>query len=778
MHEDWIATKFLLQLRADEQGRGRRSLAEYLAGFPGHEELVAREFVAATADAAPDDDGGPEGTIGPFRLLRRLGRGSQGVVHLAEDSRWPRLVALKIVADDDPGARLAMLREAVASARIRHRGFAALLEAGEHEGRPWIATQDVAGESLRERLADGRALAVDEAVAIVAELAAALHAAHEHGLVHRDVKPSNIVLAADGPVLLDLGLAHDERGALPTLTGTAACGTPDYMAPEQLEAAQAIDRRVDVWALGVVLYRCLFGRLPFAAPSRAAVCHAILEREPELPHPLDRRLRAILTTALQRDRDRRYASAAAFGADLAAFRAGEPVAALLPGPLERCGRLARRHRAATAVAAAIALAFVVGLLVELVSLGREAQLRLRAERAFADVRTMARTLAFDVHDRLRGVAGATAARRLVLERARDLFERLLPESEDDPALALELVGALVRLGDVLGHEGTENLGAVADAEACYARALGLATRCWQRGVAEPAAARQLLVAFLRDADAHTHADPGAAAVAYAGVLERIAAARQRWPADRELAVVDAASRLNNGLLLQGQGRDGEAVAFFAAAAATLRQLAATGTPAETGEQLAATLVAHGRALAHLGRLEPCAAILEEARELAAAPASAVRPATLACACLELGTVRLAAGQRDEGEALLAETIAIRRRCLADNPDDVTAALLLASACFERALRVEAAAADIDAGLEVCAALRRRLPAHPRAVAQQARLVLLRAQRCPDAGAARADLDAAQALLGELRGLSPRDLDAAGIEQWLHELRGRPAPGQR
>ncbi|MGB3965568.1 MAG: serine/threonine-protein kinase, partial [Planctomycetota bacterium] len=289
-HATWLATEFLKRLRHDEERHARRPLADYLKDYPGHEDLIAREYVLASDDGPRPGDDAADQCIGPFRLLRELGHGGQGAVHLAEDTRLGRQVALKVLrAGGDHASRLRFVREAHAAARLHHPAIATVLETGTHDGVAWLAVQYVPGPSLAGRLLDVGRLPLREAAELVARMAEALEVAHRAGLVHRDVKPANVLLGPDGPVILDFGLAHDRTRDEPTLTSPGdLCGTPAYMAPEQIAGRQTVDARIDVWALGVVLFECVTGSLPFAAPTQQGVCHAVLHHVLTIPARLPR----------------------------------------------------------------------------------------------------------------------------------------------------------------------------------------------------------------------------------------------------------------------------------------------------------------------------------------------------------------------------------------------------------------------------------------------------------------------------------------------------------
>ena len=272
---------------------------------------------------------------GRYRLLRRLGRGGMGVVYQASDERLQRFVALKFLVSP-PSARAQdrsrFLREARAAAALDDPHVCTVYEAGEDGGRAYIAMAFIDGPTLRDRIAQGP-LAIEEAVAIARDVAAGLAAAHARGVVHRDVKPGNVLLA--GPRLAkitDFGLARME-GAGQSTTAAGLAGTPAYMSPEQAQGLPT-DQRTDIWSFGCVLYEMLTRRSPFSTASGQVDVFAIVHGpspaaaafRPEVPASLA----AVVDRCLQPDLRRRYQSASSLLADLEAVKAGSAPAVRPP----------------------------------------------------------------------------------------------------------------------------------------------------------------------------------------------------------------------------------------------------------------------------------------------------------------------------------------------------------------------------------------------------------------------------------------------------------------
>src|SRR4051794_9515629 len=266
----------------------------------------------------------PGSELGRYRVEGLVGRGGMGAVYRAVDLRLGRTVALKLLAPEltaDAGFRSRFLTESRRAAALDHAGVVPVYEAGEEGGRLFIAMRFVDGVDLAELLRRDGPLEPARAVRIAAQVADALEAAHRRGLVHRDVKPSNILIAredeTDRALLADFGLARDTRAPDGATAPGAIVGTIAYLAPETIRG-DAADARADVYALGCVLFECLTGRPPFPGPSDVAVLYAHLEEEPPRARTLrpgvPRALDEVVARALAKDPARRWSSAAAFAA--------------------------------------------------------------------------------------------------------------------------------------------------------------------------------------------------------------------------------------------------------------------------------------------------------------------------------------------------------------------------------------------------------------------------------------------------------------------------------
>jgi serine/threonine protein kinase/formylglycine-generating enzyme required for sulfatase activity len=466
-----LFAEFLERYHAGEADPGELFLAH-----PEHAGTL-RRFWACLESAGEVRQPRPAGVpFGKYRLLRQLGAGAQGTVHLAEDTQLGRQVALKILPLHRAVRAEAIgrfRREAAMVARLDHPGICTVYEAGEQDSAAFIAMRFAEGTTLAALLVDarkaGQPLPFARALELVELVATALHAAHEAGLVHRDVKPGNIMVAPDGrPVVLDFGLARDASAGSEAseLTRTGdMLGTPAYMSPEQLHGNRiAVDARTDVYSLGVVLFECLTLRRPFEAPTVEQLYQQILTAPvPDLRRSrrdLDRDTALVVATALAKDREHRYASAAAFAEDLRRLRNRAPILARPIGWLRYATAWSRRRPGIAASIAVTAVTLVASTIVSLAlffraDAAREAfeQLadieRLRAanaaaERLYPATPSLAPRLADWLEQQGRPLAQRLPLHRDTLQRVRDraLARTAGDADRDGPDLDLERLARL------------------------------------------------------------------------------------------------------------------------------------------------------------------------------------------------------------------------------------------------------------------------------------------------------------------------------------------------
>jgi serine/threonine-protein kinase len=293
-----------------------------------------------------------------------LGHGGMGVVYKAWHRRLHRTVAVKMLlagAYAQPPELERFVREAETVAGLRHANIVQVHEAGDVDGRPYFTMEFVEGGSLAQKLA-GTPQPARQGASLVAVLAEAVHAAHQRGVVHRDLKPGNVLLTADGtPKLTDFGVARRLEGTASLTQSGALLGTASYMAPEQAEGrSRDVGPAADTYALGAILYELLTGRPPFRAETAVETLRQVVSQDPVPPSRLNaavpRDPETICLKCLEKDPQRRYPSALALAEDLQRFQRDEPIAARPVGPLERTLRWIGRHPTGAAlVATALAL---------------------------------------------------------------------------------------------------------------------------------------------------------------------------------------------------------------------------------------------------------------------------------------------------------------------------------------------------------------------------------------------------------------------------------------
>ncbi len=462
---------WLAGLRCEDEALARE-IAELLAASAAGERRFATpawERLAPSESEAPM----PE-RVGPYRIRREIGRGGMGRVFLAEqeDPAFRRTVALKII--DRPGLAEDMIRrfrdEVRILAGLEHPGIARFYDAGRAEDGSWfLALEYVEGEDLLA-FVRRRNLDLRERVGLFLQVLDAIDFAHRRLVVHRDLKPGNVMVSSDGRAkLLDFGISKivDPDDSMVTRTELRAF-TPAYASPEQLRGERATVA-TDIYSLGVMLYEILAGRRP-DAPRVAAG----LARDPEPPStaarqtgdPVDPRsqattfirwqdltgdLDAIALKALRAEPESRYRSAAAFADDLKRWLASEPVEARRGGRRYRLAKFAARHRLSLSAATAIFLALAAGFSAALEQRSRALAAQARAEATVADLHRLTQSMLFEIYEDVRELPNSLKVSSKVVRGATEALNRLAATAGDDPRLLADLASGYEQLGSLFSQ---------------------------------------------------------------------------------------------------------------------------------------------------------------------------------------------------------------------------------------------------------------------------------------------------------------------------------------
>jgi serine/threonine protein kinase/tetratricopeptide (TPR) repeat protein len=488
-------------------------------GLPAEKKL-SPEFLGDPALAVSFKIGlRPEGElwigrwVGPYKIIEQIGIGGMGEVYRAvrDDEQYRREVAIKVVrAGQDSGLVISRFKnERQILAGLDHSNIARLLDGGTTEkGAPYFVMELIDGQPVGQ-YCDRQKLAVTERLKLFLQVCSAVQYAHQRLIIHRDIKPSNILVTAEGvPKLLDFGIA---KIVDPSLQGNSAehtmtmfrVLTPSYASPEQIKG-EPISTASDVYSLGVVLYELLTGHHPYRSKSMTPpeMARATCEVEPERPstvvartlfvdkegHPetitpetvsrvrdgspdrLQKRLRGdldnIVLMALRKEPQRRYSSVEQFAQDLQRHLEDIPVIARKDTLAYRTSKFVTRHKVGVALGVAVAITLCVALAVTV----REARI---AERHFNDVRKLANSLMFDVHDAIQDLPGSTPARKLLVERALQYLDSLAQEAGSDASLQRELAVAYEKVGRVQGGTAYGNLGDRPNAIKSFRKALAI-----------------------------------------------------------------------------------------------------------------------------------------------------------------------------------------------------------------------------------------------------------------------------------------------------------------
>jgi serine/threonine protein kinase/tetratricopeptide (TPR) repeat protein len=509
-----------------EVARGDPELYRELESLLASHKEAGSEFLNTPAlPTAPGDvEADPQHSLlgrrlGAYQIVEVIGIGGMGKVYRAfrADDQYRKQVALKVVrGGQDSGfviSRFKNERQILAS--LDHPNIARLLDGGTtEEGVPYFVKELIEGKAI-DRYCHEHNLATAERLKLFLQVCSAVQLAHQRLIVHRDLKPGNILVTPDGvPRLLDFGIAKlldpaMGEGSEPTQTLTQfRAFTPGYASPEQIKG-EPITTASDVYSLGVVLYELLTGCSPYGSSGRTPheISRSVCDLEPVKPstairrrstspqrggppvaggesNKLSRRLKGdldnIILMAMRKEPPRRYNSVEQFAEDIRRHLENLPVIARRDTAGYRASKFIARHKTGVAATAAFAILLLAALFVTV----REARIarqqaeiareqRARAERRFNDVRKLANSLMFEVHDSIKNLPGTTPARKLLVSRALEYLDSLSREASGDPSLQRELAAAYDRMGDVLGDTGTANLGDFVGASQSYAKALAI-----------------------------------------------------------------------------------------------------------------------------------------------------------------------------------------------------------------------------------------------------------------------------------------------------------------
>ncbi len=724
---DWLAQA----CGGDEELR--REVASLLAAHAGAGAFLETAALAhdgaanAVATAARTSLAAVAGRhIGPYQLVRELGHGGMGIVYLAEraDAAFEKLVAIKIVRGGFPG-ELALQRfrdERRILATLDHPNIARLLDGGTTgEGLPYVVMEYVDGAPLDEYCQAVRASLLQR-LSLFRQICAAVQFAHQRLVIHRDLKPGNILVTPDGtPKLLDFGIAKllEPEGVPETHTQTGMRAfTLESASPEQIRG-EPMTVSSDVYALGVLLFQLMTGQRPYgpAALTDPDLMRAICDTPPVRPATAARQgtgfvvgieLEWVVLKALRKEPDRRYASVEQLAEDVTRFLTGRPVLAAPDSRRYRARKFATRNWKSLAAGVLLLVSLVGGLTTTLWQERAANRQRMLAEQRFQNARRVASSMVFELHDAIAAVPGATAARALLLTRASEQLDALALDAPDDPVLLEELAVAYHRLGDVQGLTGSAHLGDQASARANHRKGLSLRRTLASRAPGDLDARSKLVASLISAAYAEDRIGPSIEhAQAAVTIAEALLAAR---PQELRFRRALASAHYTLGSQHRSIGDTPRARASFEQAA-PLFQAVYEANPADADVRRSVALC-HKRLGAILAEHDPAKAVphmrraieLDEA-SLAASPKAPRARRDLSTSNIQLGFALSKTGDLQGALTAYRRALELREGLMREDTKNVQAPKDVASALYY----IGAAESDAGHALEAIAAFQRALP---------------------------------------------------------------------
>jgi serine/threonine protein kinase/tetratricopeptide (TPR) repeat protein len=494
----------------EEACRGDAELSREVKSLLRHEpefEHVLESMVTDAVRKLPSDSGQFAGVrIGPYELVREISRGGMGVVYLAvrNDEHYFKTVAIKLIRSGFDSADMVsrFLHERQILANLSHPNIAAILDGGSAaDGLPYIVMEHIEGEPITEYCRK-RGLSVRERLKLFRSVCLAVHYAHQKLVIHRDIKPGNILVTPDGtPKLLDFGIAKllvpELVSEEPPMTHWAQrMMTPDYASPEQV-LGEPLSTGSDIYSLGIVLFELLAEArpysttgLPFKEVERIVCLESTVKPSdlPSLPRRVAKELRGDLETvvlmAMHKDPNRRYTSAEQFAEDLSRYLRGHAVAARPDTRAYRTAKFLRRHKAMVGAVAALFIAILLGATTTVW------QAR-KAERHFTQLRALVESVLFSLNDRIGNLPQSTEIRSVLIKSTVDYLDNLAKDSDADPKLLIEISRAYTKVAEIQGSPFVANLGLEDQALRSYEKALGMAQQLARQKPSD--AATQLLI---------------------------------------------------------------------------------------------------------------------------------------------------------------------------------------------------------------------------------------------------------------------------------------------